>query len=50
VIAEAGLDAESIFEGIVRFARERENRLERQRQVLADLKRPAPSDRAGASK
>jgi hypothetical protein len=37
VIAEAGLDAESIFQGIVRFASERENRLERQRQALAGL-------------
>ena len=37
VIAEAGLDAESIFQGIARFARERENRLERQRQALAYL-------------
>ena len=37
VIAEAGLDAESIFQGIARFARERESRLERQRQALAYL-------------
>jgi transketolase len=37
VITEAGLDAESIFQGVARFARERENRLERQRQALAAL-------------
>lgn len=34
VIAEAQLDAESIFQGVVRFAREREERMARQRQAL----------------
>ena len=37
VITEAGLDPESIFEAVVRFARERDSRLERQRQALAGL-------------
>ena len=37
VIAEAGLDPDSIFRGVVRFAREREERLERQRRALAGL-------------
>jgi transketolase len=34
VIAEAHLDAESIFAGVERFAREREQRLARQRAML----------------
>jgi transketolase len=37
VIAEAHLDAESIFAGIQRFANDREQRLERQRAMLAAL-------------
>jgi transketolase len=37
VIAEAHLDADSIFAGVQRFARERAQRLERQRQLLAAL-------------
>ena len=37
VITEAGLDPESIFQGIARFAREREDRLQRQRRALAGL-------------
>jgi transketolase len=37
VITEAGLDADSIFNGVVRFARDREQRLERQRSALAAL-------------
>jgi len=37
VIAEAHLDAESIFSGIQRFAQEREQRLSRQREMLAKL-------------
>jgi hypothetical protein len=37
VIAEAHLDATSIFNGIQRFAREREHRLARQRSFLAQL-------------
>jgi transketolase len=37
VIAEAHLDTESIFAGIQRFANEREQRLARQRQLLAAL-------------
>ncbi len=37
VITEAGLDPDSVFKAIVRFARERESRLERQRQALAGL-------------
>ena len=37
VITEAGLDPDAIFQGIVRFAREREDRLERQRKALAGL-------------
>jgi len=37
VIAEAHLDAESIFAGIQRFAKDREQRLERQRAMLAAL-------------
>lgn len=35
VIAEARLDPDSIFEGVLRFAREREARLARQREALA---------------
>ena len=37
VITEAGLDPDSIFRGVVRFARERDQRLERQRKALAAL-------------
>lgn len=37
VIAEAHLDQESIFAGIKHFAKERDNRLARQRDMLADL-------------
>ena len=37
VIAEAHLDAESIYKGIKRFAAERESRLARQREALAGL-------------
>ena len=37
VIAEAHLDAESIYAGIKRFADERESRLGRQREALAGL-------------
>ena len=37
VIAEARLDPESIFQGVLRFAREREQRLERQRRALNTL-------------
>ncbi len=37
VITEAGLDADSIFNGVVRFARDREQRLDRQRSALAAL-------------
>jgi transketolase len=37
VIAEAGLDAESIHAAVRRFALERSERLERQRRALADL-------------
>lgn len=37
VIAEAHLDAESIFAGVQRFAREREDRLGRQRNLLGAL-------------
>ena len=37
VIAEAHLDAESIFAGIQRFAEERTQRLERQRSMLTAL-------------
>ncbi|MCB9517201.1 MAG: hypothetical protein H6693_13505 [Candidatus Latescibacteria bacterium] len=37
VIAEAGLDEETIFAGIKRFADEREQRLARQRKVLSEL-------------
>ncbi len=37
VIAEAGLDADSIHRAIERFARERGERLERQRRALAAL-------------
>ena len=36
VIAEAHLDAESIYAGVERFAREREDRLTRQRNCLVD--------------
>jgi len=35
VIAESHLDRESIYQGIVRFATERESRLNRQREALA---------------
>jgi transketolase len=34
VIAEAHLDAESIFEGVLRFGRERDSRMSRQREML----------------
>ncbi|KNC52864.1 transketolase domain-containing protein [Thecamonas trahens ATCC 50062] len=37
VIAEAKLDTESIYAGVVRFARDRELRLERQRSAFAAL-------------
>jgi hypothetical protein len=37
VIAEAHLDAGSILAGITRFARERESRMGRQRDLLAKL-------------
>ncbi len=37
VIAEAKLDPESIFRGVLRFARERKSRLDRQRRALAGL-------------
>jgi transketolase len=37
VIAEAHLDGKSIFEGIARFARERDQRMERQRGLLSKL-------------
>jgi hypothetical protein len=37
VIAEAHLDAPSILAGVQRFARERESRLGRQRDLLARL-------------
>jgi transketolase len=37
VIAEAHLDAQSIFSGVQRFARERDSRLGRQRDLLAGL-------------
>ena len=37
VIAESHLDQESIYQGVVRFAREREARLERQRGALRAL-------------
>ena len=37
VIAEAHLDAESIYKGIKRFAAERDSRLARQREALAGL-------------
>ena len=37
VIAEAHLDAESIFNGIRRFARERDTRVARQRDLLARM-------------
>ena len=37
VITEAGLDEDSIYRAIERFAREREDRLERQRRALAGL-------------
>ena len=37
VIAEAGLDPDSILRGIERFARERRERLERQKSALAEL-------------
>jgi len=36
VIAEAHLDPKSIFAGIQRFAKERDQRLSRQRHLLAD--------------
>ena len=35
VIAEAHLDADSIFAGIKRFANDRDARLARQREILA---------------
>jgi transketolase len=34
VIVEAHLDSESIFNGIIRFAKERESRLSRQQSAL----------------
>jgi len=37
VITEAGLDPDAIFRGIARFAREREERVERQRRALSGL-------------
>ena len=37
VIAESRLDEESIYQGIARFARERDARLERQRSALGEL-------------
>jgi hypothetical protein len=37
VIAEAHLDAASIFAGIERFARDRESRIARQRELVAKL-------------
>jgi hypothetical protein len=37
VIAEANLDPESIYEAIARFARERDERLARQRDALGGL-------------
>jgi transketolase len=37
VIFEAGLDADSIFRAIERFAKDREARLDRQRKALAEL-------------
>jgi len=37
VIAEAGLDSESIYRGVLRFARDRQARLERQREALGGL-------------
>ena len=37
VIAEAHLDAESIYKGIKRFAADRDSRLSRQREALAGL-------------
>ncbi|AWT60592.1 MAG: hypothetical protein DF168_01807 [Candidatus Moanabacter tarae] len=37
VIAEAHLDAKSIFQGIKRFAEEREDRLKRQREIMDKL-------------
>ena len=37
VIAESHLDQESIYQGIARFARERDARLERQRSALGEL-------------
>ncbi|MEO6877116.1 MAG: transketolase, partial [Gemmatimonadaceae bacterium] len=38
VIAEAHLDPESLFEGVQRFATDRESRLSRQREMLGALK------------
>ena len=37
VIAEAGLDTESVFRGIERFAHERDDRIGRQRRAFAEL-------------
>jgi transketolase len=37
VITEAHLDTESIYTGILRFARERDKRLKRQREALTNL-------------
>ena len=37
VIAEAHLDADSIYTGIKRFATERESRMSRQKEALAGL-------------
>jgi transketolase len=38
VIAEAHLDTESLFEGVKRFAEDRERRLARQRELMSKLK------------
>ena len=37
VIAESKLDPDSVFEGVKRFALEREHRLRRQREALGEL-------------
>src|SRR5262249_50628545 len=54
VIAEAHLDAESIFKGVTRFAHDRPKRLEEQRRLLKALgevtkSRPRPRDRERAA-
>jgi hypothetical protein len=38
VIAEAHLDSESIFQGVKRFALDRDSRISRQAEQLASLK------------